>query len=190
MRRAIFLDRDGTINEDLHYLHEAEKVILCPEAGKGLRLLADAGYELIVITNQSGVGRGYFPIEDVYQVNRRLDELLEEEGVHILKYYIAPESPDEPSLGRKPLPGFVYQARDEFELDLNRSFFIGDKRSDLETGWNAGLQGGVLVRTGKGSVEEKKYPELRQKAYICDNLREAAEYILREGKERERKEKK
>ena len=76
MDKAVFLDRDGTIIEDMHYLHEPEKVILCPRAMEGLKILEDAGFLLFVITNQSGVGRGYFPIEDVYAVNTRVSELL------------------------------------------------------------------------------------------------------------------
>ena len=178
MRPAVFLDRDGTINEDLHYLHEPEKVILCPYAGEALQRLQQAGYALIVITNQSGVGRGYFPIEDVHAVNDRLSELLQPWGVRILKYYIAPEAPDQLSIGRKPQPTFIFQARDEFDLDLARSYFIGDKQVDLQTGWNAGLKASILVRTGKGHREEQTHPELAQKAYICDHLLEAAHYIL------------
>lgn len=178
MRPAVFLDRDGTINEDLHYLHEPGKVILCPHAGEALRQLQQAGYALIVITNQSGVGRGYFPIEDVHAVNDRLSELLRPWGVQILKYYIAPEAPDQPSIGRKPQPAFIFQARDEFDLDLPRSYFIGDKQVDLQTGWNAGLKASILVRTGKGQKEEQTYPELAQKACICDHLLDAARHIL------------
>lgn len=180
-RPAIFLDRDGTINEDLHYLHEPEKVILCPGAGEGLQLLRRAGYALIVVTNQSGVGRGYFPLEDVHAVNDRLSELLKPWGVEILAYYIAPEKPEEPSFGRKPKPDFLFQARDRFGLSLKDSFFIGDKKVDLETGWNAGLRESILVRTGKGAREEERDPALAQRARICDNLGEAARYILSLG---------
>lgn len=178
MQAAVFLDRDGTINEDLHFLHEPAKVTLCSGAGEGLQMLQEAGFQLIVITNQSGVGRGYFPIEDVHAVNARLSELLQPWGVVIQAYYIAPEKPDEPSVGRKPSPAFVFQARDQFQLDLSRSFFIGDKLADLETGWNAGLRESILVRTGKGARVEQNHPELKERATICDNLGDAARHIL------------
>lgn len=178
MDKAVFLDRDGTIIEDMHYLHEPEKVILCPRAMEGLKILEDAGFLLFVITNQSGVGRGYFPIEDVYAVNTRVSELLSAGGVHILRYYIAPERPDEPSFGRKPSPNFVFKSRDEYDIDLSASFFVGDKIVDLETGWNAGLRQSILVRTGKGTREAEAYPEIGQKGYVCENLEQAAKHIL------------
>ena len=127
------------------------------------------------------VGRGYFPLEDVHAVNDRLSELLKPWGVEILAYYIAPEKPEEPSFGRKPKPDFLFQARDRFGLSLKDSFFIGDKKVDLETGWNAGLRESILVRTGKGAREEERDPALAQRAHICDNLGEAARYILSLG---------
>ena len=178
---AVFLDRDGTINEDLHYLHEPEKLILCPGAGEGLQMLGQAGYALIVVTNQSGVGRGYFPLEAVHAVNERLSEILKPWDVEILAYYIAPDKPDAPSFGRKPKPDFLFQARDRFGLSLKDSFIIGDKRVDLETGWNAGLRESILVRTGKGRREEERDPSLAKRAHICDNLGQAARYILSLG---------
>lgn len=180
LHKAIFLDRDGTINEDTHYLHEPEEVILCPTVGEALKRLQNAGFLLIVITNQSGVGRGYFPMTDVYAVNDKVSQLLQNYGVTIRHYYIAPEAPSQPSIGRKPSPAFIYKARDDFQIDLSQSWMIGDKFADLQTGWNANLKKSLLVRTGKGVSEENKYSVIKEKSLVFDNLLLAAEYILKE----------
>ena len=145
MNRAVFLDRDGTLIEDKDYLHLPEEVVIYPGAGAALRRLQDAGFKLIMVTNQSGVGRGYFPIEDVHRVHEHLARELAHDGVRFEKIYIAPEAPDAPSRGRKPSPQFLFDARDEFGFDLAQCHMIGDKLIDLECGWNAGVQQTFLV---------------------------------------------
>jgi D-glycero-D-manno-heptose 1,7-bisphosphate phosphatase len=178
MNRAVFLDRDGTLIEEKHYLHRPEDVVFIPEAAKGLSKLQKAGFKLFIITNQSGVGRGYYPIEDVYKVHEFLARELAQEGVRLDEFYIAPEAPDQPSRGRKPSPQFIFDARDAFSLDLAHCYVIGDKMCDLECGWNAGVNKSILVRTGYGrELEAKKEPVLG-KAVIVDDLLGAAEWIL------------
>ncbi|MBI5385469.1 MAG: HAD family hydrolase [Verrucomicrobia bacterium] len=176
--RAIFLDRDGTVIAEKDYLHRVEDVVLFPGASAALKRLQDAGFKLIFVTNQSGVGRGYFTIADVEAVNAHLLRELARDGVRIDKVYVAPEAPDQPSRGRKPSPQFLFDARDEFGLDLAQSYMIGDKLIDLECGWNAGVKQSILVRTGYGAKEEKKHAEKLKTALIVDNLTAAAEWIL------------
>jgi D-glycero-D-manno-heptose 1,7-bisphosphate phosphatase len=177
-RPAIFLDRDGTIIEEKNYLHRVEEVAIFPGAGGALRRLQDAGFPLFIVSNQAGVGRGYFTLDDVARVNEHLCRELAREGVRFERIYIAPEAPTQPSRGRKPSPQFLLDARDEFQLDLARSYLIGDKLLDLECGWNAGVRRSLLVRTGYGAQFERDSPAHLVRAIIVDGLREAADWIL------------
>jgi|ERR1041385_157921 D-glycero-D-manno-heptose 1,7-bisphosphate phosphatase len=180
MNRAVFLDRDGTIIEEKVYLRDPDHVVIFPGAKEALKRVGTAGFKLFIVSNQSGVGRGYFTMEDVNQVNQRLVELFARDGVRFEKIYIAPEAPEQPSRGRKPSPQFLFDARDEFGLDLSRSYMIGDKLIDLECGWNAGVQAGILVRTGYGAEHERLHAQKLGQAKVVDGLAEAAEWILAE----------
>jgi D-glycero-D-manno-heptose 1,7-bisphosphate phosphatase len=175
-KRAVFLDRDGTLIVEKNYLHQPEQVVIYPGSGKALKELADAGYLLIMVTNQSGVGRGFFTLDDVEKVHVHIDQELARDGAHIVKTYIAPEHPDKPSRGRKPSPQFLFDARDEFGLDLSQCYMIGDKLIDLECGWNAGVRKSLLVRTGYGAKVERE-PGV-EKAVVMDDLSAAAAWIL------------
>ena len=174
--RAVFLDRDGTLIVEKNYLHKPEEVVIYPGSAEALRRLTEAGYLIIMITNQSGVGRGYFTLEDVNRVHSHINGELAKGGARIEKIYIAPEAPDKPSRGRKPSPQFLFDARDEFGIDLGQSFMIGDKLIDLECGWNAGVARSILVRTGYGAKVERE-PGL-EKALVVDDLAAAADWIL------------
>lgn len=178
MDRAVFLDRDGTIIAEKHYLHIVEEVEIFPGAGAALKRLQDAGFRLIIVSNQSGVGRGYFTLADVENVNDHLCRELAREGVKFDRVYIAPESPESPSRGRKPSPQFLRDARDEFGLNLAESYLVGDKVVDLECGWNAGVKKCLLVRTGYGAELERTIPEQLSTAVIVDDLSAAANWIL------------
>ena len=178
MRRAVFLDRDGTIIEEKEYLRDTDQVAIFPGAKEALKRLQDAGFKLFIVSNQSGVGRGYFTMADVNRVNERLVELLARGGVRFEKIYIAPEAPEQPSRGRKPSPQFLFDARDEFGIDLSQSYMVGDKLIDLECGWNAGVKKGILVRTGYGAQWEPSGVEKVGRAYVVGGLAEAAEWIL------------
>src|ERR1043165_2402155 len=134
INRAVFLDRDGTIIEEKHYLSRPEDVAIFPGAPAALNRLQGHGFKLFIVSNQSGVGRGYFTLADADRVNQHLLKQLALEGVHFEKIYIAPEAPDMPSRGRKPSPQFLLDARDEFDLDLASSYMVGDKLIDLECG--------------------------------------------------------
>jgi D-glycero-D-manno-heptose 1,7-bisphosphate phosphatase len=177
MKRAVFLDRDGTIIVEKNYLHLPEEVVVYPGVGAALKSLKEAGFLLFLVTNQSGVGRGYFTMEDVEKVHEYLGELLGRQEVGFDRIYIAPEAPDKPSRGRKPSPQFLFDARDEFGVDLGNSFMVGDKVIDLECGWNAGVKKSLLVRTGYG-VEVEKAGE-QGAALVVDGFAEAADWILK-----------
>ena len=142
--------------------------------------MADAGFKLFIVSNQSGVGRGYFTMADVEQVNEHLCRELARDGVRFEKIYIAPEAPDQPSRGRKPSPQFLFDARDEFDLDLAESFMVGDKLIDLECGWNAGVKKSILVRTGYGAeVGTRRRRTNCNSAVIVDDLTGVADWILK-----------
>jgi len=181
MNKAVFLDRDGTLNEERNYLCRPEDVVIFPGAGKALLKLQDAGFQLFIVSNQSGVGRGYFTMTDVESVNRHLLAELGREGVHFRKIYIATEAPDQPSRGRKPSPQFLFDARDEFGIQLAESFMIGDKWIDLECGWNAGVKKALLVRTGYGAKTEQSQAAQPHAAVVVDDLSAAVDWVLKQG---------
>ena len=122
MKPAVFFDRDGVLIEERNYLHRVEDVVFLPGVAAALKRLQDAGLKLFIVSNQSGVGRGYFTLADVERVNEHLRRELARAGVYFEKIYIAPEAPDQPSRGRKPSPQFLFDARDELDLDLKESF--------------------------------------------------------------------
>lgn len=180
-KRAVFLDRDGTIIEDRDYLSRPEEVVIFSGVAAALKQLQDAGFLLFIVSNQSGVGRGYFTLAEVEKVNRHLAAELARAGVRLEKIYIAPEAPDQPSRGRKPSPQFLLDARDEFGVELARSYLVGDKLIDLECGWNAGVKKSLLVRTGYGAKLEKVSPDKLNLATVVDDLAAAAGWILAEN---------
>ncbi|HEY4417100.1 MAG TPA: HAD family hydrolase [Verrucomicrobiae bacterium] len=178
MQRAVFLDRDGTLIAEKNYLHRTEDVEIFPGAATALKRLADAGFKLFIVTNQSGIGRGYFTLTDAEKVNDHLSREFAREGVPFTKVYIAPEAPDQPSRGRKPSPQFLFDARDEFGLALAESFMVGDKLIDLECGWNAGVKQSFLVRTGYGEKQERESAAALKNAAVVDDLKAVADQIL------------
>ncbi len=152
MNKACFLDRDGVINEEVNYLHEPDKVQLIPGTVEALKLLAANGYKAIVITNQAGVGKGYFPEADIALVHARIQELLAAEGAKIDAFYYCPHHPEytEKCHCRKPEPGMILQAAADWNIDLAQSCMIGDRPSDIGAGCNAGVKACYLVLTGYG----------------------------------------
>jgi D-glycero-D-manno-heptose 1,7-bisphosphate phosphatase len=179
--RAVFLDRDGVINEDRHYVSRVGDFVLLPGAITAMGRLQAAGFHLILVTNQSGIGRGYYTLEDMQRVHCHLEAEMAKAGVTFSRIYFAPEAPDQPSRGRKPSPQFLFDARDVFGLDLSRSYFVGDKWIDVRCGWNAGVRRSVLVRTGYGAETEALHREELASAVIVDNLAAAAEWILNDA---------
>lgn len=174
MDKTVFLDRDGTIIVDKDYLSDPAEVVMETGAGEALSRLARRGYRLIVVTNQSGVSRGYFSLSSVQACNRRVDELLKEYGVTISAWLICPHAPDDACTCRKPGVGLVDQAKSLFVIDLPNSFVVGDKDSDVLLAQATGMKG-LLVLTGSGS----KYVEWAKKYSHpqFQNLSAAADYI-------------
>ena len=179
MNRAVFLDRDGTLIVEKNYLHRPDDVELFPGTGPALKSLADADFKLVIVTNQSGIGRGYYTLAEAERVNDRVASELARDGVRFAKTYIAPEAPDQPSRGRKPSPQFLFDARDEFGFNLAESFMVGDKLIDLECGWNAGVKRSILVRTGYGAKAEAAAGAGLARATVVDGLPEMAAWVLK-----------
>ncbi|WP_432737761.1 D-glycero-beta-D-manno-heptose 1,7-bisphosphate 7-phosphatase [Maridesulfovibrio sp. FT414] len=175
--KYILLDRDGTIIVDKHYLSDPAGVELIPGASEGLKMMAEAGFGLIVVTNQSGIGRGYYSESDMRAVNRRMEELLAGSEVKFAAVYHCPHGPDENCDCRKPAAGMFDQAIAEFGMNPTDCYVIGDKLCDVELGLSKGA-GAILVRTGKGRKEE---PKCQGKAtYIADDLVDAVKFILQQ----------
>lgn len=152
--KAVFLDRDGTINIDKVYLYKLEEFEFINGAVEGLKILSDLGYILIVVTNQSGIARGYYTEEDCEKLNNFMADELKKYGIEIKKSYYCPHHPEK-GIGkyktecscRKPNPGMILEGIREFDIDVENSYIVGDKLSDAEAGMKAGIQG-VVVQTG------------------------------------------
>ncbi|MEK6947274.1 MAG: HAD family hydrolase [Nanoarchaeota archaeon] len=171
MKRTVFLDRDGSIVEDKGYTYRLEDYKLIPNAVEGLKLLKD--YKLIIVTNQSGIGRGYFAMEDFEKFNNHLILELKKHNIKIEKTYVCPHNPEDNCDCRKPKTKLIKDAAKEFNIDLSKSFMIGDKNIDIQMGKNAGVKT-ILVLTGNGMKEK----ENSNADYIAKDLVEAAKWIL------------
>ena len=187
MRPAVFVDRDGTIIEEAGYLDRFDLIVPYPWSARALRDLETAGYAIVVVTNQAGVARGIFDERFVQQVHERLDAMLRAEGVHVDGYYYCPHHPEGIVDGyrrvcdcRKPAPGLVRAAARDLDLDLSRSYVIGDKWLDVGLAQNVGATG-ILVRTGYGRGVESAPPDGVRAEAVADTLLEAAAWILSRG---------
>ena len=182
MRRAVFLDRDGTINEEVGYLDDPEHLYLIPGAAEAIRLLNEAGILVIVVSNQAGVGRGYFPVETVEAIH----EQLAKHHARLDAIYYCPHHPSEGCDCRKPKTGMLWQAAREHGVDLARAIMVGDKVSDLEAGHRAGCRT-VLVLTGYGEETRKTLERSSFRPdYVSTNLCSAVKWILAEESVRAR----
>ncbi|MFQ5428332.1 MAG: D-glycero-alpha-D-manno-heptose-1,7-bisphosphate 7-phosphatase [Thermodesulfobacteriota bacterium] len=191
---AVFLDRDGTINEDRGYIGVPEDVSLIAGATEAIKELNKQGIPVIIITNQSGIGRGYYGEDELKAVNKRLEELLRAEGAHIDGIYHCPHHPDDGCECRKPGTKLLEEAALAHDIDLAQSVIVGDKVSDLELGYRAAMQK-VLVLTGYGPLALEEIRQgtggqvgfegfggagrgLSDLDYVAQDLREAVEWIL------------
>lgn len=185
-RPAVFLDRDGTLIPDLGYLGDPAKVRLYQGVPEALLRLRRAGYYLFVVTNQSGVARGFFPESTVKAVHRKLQALLKSKGAPVDHFFYCPhyrvgkvERYIKVCDCRKPKAGMVRQAARKYPVDLQASYMVGDKIDDLLLARNAKLAGGILVKTGNGRKSAKKLKATpHAKAAPVSNLLGAARYIL------------
>lgn len=183
-RPAAFLDRDGTMIEEVGYLDRLEQIRLFPWTVDAVRVLNRAGFAVIVVTNQAGVARGFFPESFVDEVHRVLDERLTEGGARVDRYYYCPHHPDGTVEAyrracdcRKPRPGLLERAARDFALDMPGSFVVGDKRIDVQLAHAAGASG-VLVRTGYAGRDTGGASDARPPDATVANLMEAASWML------------
>lgn len=174
LREAVFLDRDGTMIEEIEYLHEPEKIRFLPHALEGIKQFQNMGYRLIILTNQPGIGLGYYTKEDFYRVNKAMFKEFSKHGILIDKIYFCPHSKAENCSCRKPGQALIQRAQKELMLDLSRSIMIGDKTADIETGKRAGMKT-ILVRTGHQGKDEEYAV---QSDYVAEDLLSAAQWIL------------
>lgn len=180
MKKVVFLDRDGTINFDSGYVRRIQDVILLPQAAKAIGDLKRASFFVVIVTNQSAVGRGMTTAERVEECNAKLKELLiaaDSDAVidHVL---FSPTHPDEQSECRKPRTGMLKMLPADFVPDFSQSWMVGDRKSDIEFGINAGIAPDrcLLVRTGAGAENEKEH--FQDKEEIFDDLYAATKRIL------------
>jgi D-glycero-D-manno-heptose 1,7-bisphosphate phosphatase len=185
-RRAVFLDRDGTVAEEVGYVNHASRIRLLPGSAEAVRRLRDAGFLAVIVTNQAGVARDYFEEFIVQQANRRLEELLQQEGAALDGIYYCPHHPREGAPPyrqdcqcRKPRPGMLRQASEDLGIDLSRSYMVGDGLVDVGAARAAGVVP-VLVLTGygRGHLEHRRSRWTVEPEHISENLSEAAEWIL------------
>lgn len=179
-RRAVFLDRDGTILDEVGYLNHLSRFRLFPFAAQAIRLLNEAGLPVIVVTNQSGVARGFFPEELVHQVHQRLLEELAAAGARVDAIYYCPHTAQQNCRCRKPRPGMLERAAREHQLELPGSFVVSDRYADIEMAHTVGCRG-ILVLTGYGRGEYtwNQHRWARRPDFVVENLLEAAEVVLR-----------
>lgn len=170
---TVFLDRDGTINEEIEYLHQKEKFKLLPGVLEGIKKLQKLGYRIAVVTTQAGIGLGYFTEEDFYELNKVFLKACHGQGIIINKIYYCPHSKSDNCNCRKPATGLFKRASRDIPSDLSRSIMIGDKTSDIQAGKNAGLYT-ILVKTGHGGkdLEYTVKPD-----YVAKDLLDAANHI-------------
>lgn len=171
------MDRDGVLVENVSdYIRRWEQVEFYDQAFRAVQRLQTSPYEMVVVTNQSLIGRGLMPKEDVVALNRRILEVFEAQGVEFAGVYMCPHGPDDNCQCRKPKPGMLLQAAEELNLDLRQSFFIGDALTDMQAAEAAGVKG-ILVLSGRGSSEVEKLGDSAKWPVVSD-LDEAVSLIL------------
>jgi len=183
VNRAVFLDRDGVITkEPPYYAHRLEQLALIAGSGEAVRLFNENGIKVVIVSNQSGIGRGYYREEDATLFNQALKEELAKLSAYIDAIYICPHHPEatiekyrKDCDCRKPKPGMLIQARDDLNLDMKNSFVVGDKLSDIEAGKKAGCCA-IIVKTGQGAEQIRN--GVVEYNYVAEDLYDAAGHIV------------
>jgi D-glycero-D-manno-heptose 1,7-bisphosphate phosphatase len=180
MNPAIFLDRDGVIIENVDtYVRSWSDVVIYPEALSALARLSETTYKIIIVTNQSVVGRGIISISDAQAINQRLIQVIEQSGGRIDGLFMCVHAPPQDCECRKPRPGLIMQAASELSLDLSRSLLVGDALSDIQAGQNAGIPKNILVRTGRGDKQSRLPEALTLKSFLTyDRLEVAVDDLM------------
>ena len=182
-RPAVFIDRDGTIAEEVGYLNHVSRFRMFPFVAAAVRRLNEAGYPVVVISNQTGVARGYFPESLLQEVTQSMTQELSKAGAHVDAVYYCPHASADNCACRKPRTGMLEQAAREHPVDLRRSFVVGDRYIDIELARNAHARG-ILVRTGYGEGElawhASEWPAPPD--FVAEDLAQAVDWILRQPK--------
>lgn len=195
MDKAVFLDRDGTINKEVTYLYRPEDLVILPGVPEAVKILHDNGFHILVVTNQAGIARGYYTVEDMHRLHQYLNEQLKKDGAWIDAFYYCPHHPEH-GIGayrkacrcRKPDTGMFEMAEQEYKIDKKHSYMIGDKRIDVQAGRNYGIKS-ILVGTGYGREERETSRRQGEEPFYdfySETLMGAAEFII--GKEYKRHE--
>lgn len=172
MTKAFFFDRDGVINIEKDYLHTIEKFEFVEGTFDTLRYLQNLGYALFIITNQSGIGRGYYTFKEYEILTRWMKEQFTKEGIEISGIYCCPHAPDEKCECRKPKTGMIKEAEKVCDIDFKNSWLVGDKGSDIQTAYNAKIPNTIQVRSGHS------FDESTSKAkYILDSIKDISTII-------------
>lgn len=176
---AVFLDRDGVLIENrADYIREWSQVLVYPKTYFSLKGIQNAGYKIVIVTNQSAVGRGLITLQTANEINQRLVDLFRENHIQVSGIYLCPHCPDDNCECRKPKPGMLLQAARELSLDLNRSWLVGDAWSDVLAGEAVSLRGEILVKTGRGLDQlNLSKPENLKSCSIAEDLAEAVQII-------------
>jgi D-glycero-D-manno-heptose 1,7-bisphosphate phosphatase len=183
---AVFLDRDGTVSEEVGYMYDVSLYKVFPWTGPAIRRINGSGLHVILATNQSGIARGHFIESMVHRVHEKLGAEIAQAGARLDAAYFCPHLPDACTDCRKPNPGMLYRARDEMGISLEESYIVGDRYTDVQTGKAAGVRT-VLVMTGDGRTEREEHRDSEiQPDYFAENLAEAAEQILKDHENRRR----
>lgn len=175
MVRAVFLDRDGTIARNVPYCSRPEDLELLPGVGEGIRLLNESGFVVVIITNQSGIARGYFTEETLAKIHQKMKDDLAKCGAHIDAIYYCPHHPNDGCDCRKPKPALAFQAAKEHHIDLTQSFFIGDKLQDIEAGHLAGCKAVLIspIETSEILLQAEVKPD-----FTAPHFMQAAQVLL------------
>ncbi|MEW5802159.1 MAG: HAD family hydrolase [bacterium] len=194
--RAIFMDRDGTISEEVGYVNHLSRFRLLPRTAEAVKLINQSGFKAIVVTNQSGVARGYFPEGLVREIHTKMQMLLSQQGAHVDRIYYCPHHPDVGTANyrmncdcRKPKIGMLKKAVRDLKVDLSQSYIIGDKHTEVVTGHRAGIKS-VLVLTGYGIGELELYgDQWEQKPdFVAEDLLSAVKWILHQESQKKKTE--
>lgn len=177
LKKAVFLDRDGTLNEDPGYLNDPSQLRLLPEVGEALSVLKEHGFVLVVVSNQSGVARGLIDKSALPKIHKKMNELLDPWSVKVDRFELCLHRPEDECDCRKPKPKLILDAARELGVDVSQSYMIGDKVSDIVAGQAAGCKGALLVLTGNGRVALAQLEE-NEPSFIGDSLLQAARWIL------------
>jgi len=171
--KAIFLDRDGVINIEKNYLYKIEDFEFMPGTFGSLKQLQDDGFKLFVITNQSGIGRGYYTLEDFNRLTTWMLNEFENNSIHISQVELCPHAPDEDCTCRKPLTGMIDNILKNYDIDLENSWLIGDKSSDIKCAINANIKNTIQVKSGHNFEEKDSKAD-----YVCDSINDVSKIII------------